>query len=128
MAINVSLDITDHSAEVLQAMREQVQLGLSAIGEEAEGYAKDDCPVDTGRLRNSIAFATATDTDGHDEDSEPQGARDEDSVYIGTNVEYAVYVEEGDYNHKTGKKHFLRDAVANHGDHYRDIMEAALNT
>ena len=54
------------------------------------------------------------------------------AVYIGTNVEYAPYVE---YNEKArhdppefggGKAHFLRDAAANHGDHYRSIMEAAL--
>lgn len=106
--------MTDKSAEVLKAMKEQVALGLESIGQEAEGYAKDDAPVDTGRLRNSIA---------HSVDEAGQ------AVYIGTNVEYAPYVEYGEKaTHTTGKAHFLRDAAANHGDHYRAIMEAALKS
>jgi phage gpG-like protein len=106
--------MTDKSAEVLKAMKEQVALGLESIGQEAEGYAKDDVPVDTGRLRNSIA---------HTVDNAEQ------AVYIGTNVEYAPYVEYGEKaTHTTGKAHFLRDAAANHGDHYRAIMEAALKS
>lgn len=109
----VDVKIDDHSAEVLAAMKSQVLLGLEAIGQEAEGYAKEDCPVDTGRLRNSIAHAVV--------DSEK-------AVYIGTNVEYAPYVEYRDARHTTGKAHFLRDAAADHGDHYKAIMEAALDT
>lgn len=113
----VDVKIVDNSAEVLAAMKDQVLSALESIGQEAEGYAKDDCPVDTGRLRNSIAHSV----DGS-----------EMAVYIGTNVEYAPYVE---YNEKArhdppefggGKAHFLRDAAADHGDHYKSIMEAAL--
>lgn len=105
--------LTDNSQEVLEAAHQQIMLALQAIGQEAEGYAKDDCPVDTGRLRNSIA---------HDVDeSEP-------AAYIGTNVEYAIYVEYGDYNHKVGKNHFLRDAASTHGEHYKAIMEAAMKS
>ena len=104
---------TDNSQEVLEAARKQILIALESIGQEAEGYAKDDCPVDTGRLRNSIA---------HDVDeSEP-------AAYIGTNVEYAIYVEYGDYNHKVGKNHFLRDAASTHGEHYKAIMEAAMKS
>lgn len=107
----VSVQITDKSPEILAAMRQQAILGLKAIGQEAEGYAKEDCPVDTGRLRNSIANKVI--------DAEM-------AVYIGSNVEYAPYVEYGDYNHTTGKNHFLLNAAADHGDHYKAVMEAAL--
>lgn len=107
----LSTQVIDHKIDVIGAMRQQAILGLKAIGQEAEGYAKEDCPVDTGRLRNSIANKVI--------DSEM-------AVYIGSNVEYAPYVEYGDYNHTTGKNHFLRDAAANHGDHYKAVMEAAL--
>lgn len=110
MAI-INVKIGDHSEEVLNAMKAQVVLGLEAIGQEAEGYAKDDCPVDTGRLRNSIAHKVV---------------ESKKAVYIGTNVEYAPYVEFRDATHKVGKAHFLRDAAATHGDHYESIMEAAL--
>ena len=109
MAKIMVCEVTSHTSEVLAAMHEQVAIALESIGQEAEGYAKDDCPVDTGRLRNSISHAV-----------------EGDDVYIGTNVEYAPYVEYGDYRHTTGKRHFLRDAAANHGDHYKAIMDAAL--
>lgn len=105
--------LTDNSADILDAAKAQMLLALESIGQEAEGYAKDDCPVDTGRLRNSIA---------HDVDEGEMAA------YIGTNVEYAIYVEYGEYKHKVGKNHFLRDAASTHGEHYKAIMEAALKS
>ena len=113
MPVVTTVQLTDKSPEILAAMRQQVLLGLEAIGQECEGYAKDDCPVDTGRLRNSIAHMV-------------EG--DDNKVYVGTNVEYAPYVEYGEYKHITGKNHFLRDAAANHGDHYKAILEAALKS
>lgn len=114
MAKIVTTQVIDHSAEVLKAMRSQVIVGLQAIGQEAEGYAKDECPVDTGRLRNSITN---------------QVDKNEPAVYIGTNVEYSVFVEFNDKaHHNTGKAHFLRDAVQNNLEHYRAIMEAALDS
>ena len=98
--------------ELMAALPSQIALGLTMIGEEAEGYAKDECPVDTGRLRNSIANKVI---------------KEEQAVYVGTNVEYGVYVEYGDYNHKTGNKHFLKNAVCNHTDRYESLMKAALS-
>lgn len=112
MAGVISVKIADHSPQVLAAMKDQVARALESIGQEAEGYAKDECPTDTGRLRNSIA---------HQVDSGEQ------AVYIGTNVEYAPYVEYGEKaRHPVGKAHFIRDAAANHGDHYKSILEATL--
>ena len=106
---NFEVELTSNKDEVLTAFRKQVALGLEAIGSTAEGYAKDDCPVDTGRLRNSIAYAV-----------------EEKEVQIGTNVEYAPTVEYRDIEHKNGKAHFLRDAATTHGDQYQEIMRAAL--
>ena len=60
------------------------------------------------------------------EDYTPLGTPEENTVYIGTNVEYAPYVEYGNQAHTTGKNHFIKDASANHGDQYKKIMEAAL--
>lgn len=107
-----SVKIVDHSDEVLKALGDKINVALEAIGKEAVTYAQKDCPVDTGRLRASIA---------------EQVVPDEKAVYIGTNVEYAPYVEYGEYQqHTVGKAHFIRDAAVNHGDHYKAIMEAAL--
>lgn len=69
--------IKDNSDEFLKALPEQIEQALIAIGLTAESYAKQECPVDTGRLRNSITNAVRT---------------DEQSVYIGSNVEYAAFV------------------------------------
>ena len=116
----------NNSEEIIGYMQEQLETALMTIGAEAEGYAKDDCPVDTGRLRNSINWAT--NTGSGDGDDAPQGTPDKNTVYIGTNVEYGVYVEYGDMKHEVGKKHFLRDAMANNGDYFKDLIRAALDT
>ncbi len=69
--------IKDNSGEFLKALPEQIEQALTAIGLTAETYAKQDCPVDTGRLRNSITNEVRA---------------DEKAVYIGSNVEYAAFV------------------------------------
>lgn len=67
--------IKDNSEEFLKALPEQLEQALTAIGLTAESYAKQECPVDTGRLRNSITHAVEA---------------GEQAVYIGSNVEYAA--------------------------------------
>ena len=111
MAKITSVQLVDNSTEILDAMREQVLVALESIGQEAEGYAKDECPqsVDTGRLRNSIAHSVI-----------------EKDVYVGTNVEYAPYVEYGEYKHQTGNAHFLRNSVTDHTEYYKNILETFL--
>lgn len=104
------INITDNRPLFKKEMDIKIGLALDLIGQKAEGYAKDDCPVDTGRLRNSISNKV----DGND-------------VYIGTNVEYAPYVEFGDkMHHENGKAHFLRDAATTHGTEYKAIAELVL--
>ena len=105
----MNVRVIDNSAEVLRAFESQKKRGLMAIGETAVGYAKEATPVDTGRLRNSEDYAV----DGND-------------VYIGTNVEYAPYIEFGHGNY--AGVHYLKNAAANHGDEYRNIMETSLKS
>ena len=119
----------DYSADVLNEFHDAVLRALERCGEQAEGYAKDLAPVDTGNLRNSISHRV-------DED--------ELAVYIGTNVSYAPYVElatgiyaEGGrptpwvYRDDEGKWHwtagnpaqpFLAPAVKDHSKTYRNII------
>ena len=84
---------SDKSKEAIEAMQRQLQNGLLACGTIAEGYAKEECPVDTGRLRNSITNSV-------------QVSEGEAAVYIGTNVEYAPQVEHMNINQKTDNAHF----------------------
>ena len=125
----------DYSADVLNEFHDAVLRALERCGEQAEGYAKDLAPVDTGNLRNSISHKV--------DDGEP-------AVYIGSNTSYAPYVElatgiyaEGGggrptpwvYQDAKGNWHwtrgnpaqpFLAPAVKDHAKTYKNIIEAEL--
>ena len=135
----MEIKITDNSQVFKDAKNEAVQRALEAIGLTAERYAKADCPVDTGLLRNSIthtvsgqevtgsyqaSFGSNRYTSGKNAGKRYSafsknagsvafgryrgsiGAEGAASVYIGTNVEYAKYVELKDsLHHNTGKAH-----------------------
>ena len=139
----VEVKFNDYSPKIIEKMEEQILLGLEMIGQEAEKNAKEEGPVDTGLLRNSIAHALAgkspatksykadkPDKNGVTKSGTYKGKTpkqgNEHSVYIGSNVEYAIAVEYGDKRHDTGKKHFLKDAATNHNDQYKEIMKLAL--
>ena len=132
----MSVTFNDHSDEILEAFDEACLRALERCGLQAEGYAKDLVPVDTGNLRNSIS---------HKVDS------GEPAAYIGTNSEYAAYVEFGTgrysstgggtpkehwvYMGDDGKAHigkprqpkpYLKPAVANHVGTYRNIFKDEL--
>ena len=114
--------------EVLRGSEEAVERGLAAIGMRAVTYThrpkeRGGTPVDTGRLRNSIAWATAS-QGGGGADAPSGGGADDRTVIIGTNVEYGEFVEEGTSNRKPA--HMLRNALTDGSDEYARIMEAAL--
>ena len=123
MAQVVSVRIEDHSEEVIEEMKQKVQAWLLAVGEDAASTAANDppCPVDTGRLRNSITAVTATgqspaNTHGgasaSASDYAPHATPEENEVYIGTNVPYAEYQEFG--TSKIPAKHFLQFGATAH--------------
>lgn len=99
----MSVEFKDNSAEVIEAIRRAKERALERMGSEAEGYAKDLCPVDTGNLQNSINHKVSG-----------------DYVYIGTNVEYAAYVELGTSRQKA--KPYLKPAVADHKQTFQNIL------
>lgn len=129
----MNIDFKDNSKAVLEAMQRAVERGLEACGLVAEGYAKKLAPVDTGNLRNSISHKV-----------DP----DEPACYIGSDVEYAVYQEMGTGQYVSGgrpspwvyqddkgnwhwtkgnpAKPFLKPAVADHAQQYRQIIENEL--
>ena len=104
----MSYTYKDNTDEVLSALENAKKRGLDAIGLVAEGHAKKyETAVDTGRLRNSISHAT-----------------DDEAAYIGTNVEYAPYIELG----ARGREglHFLQKSASNHTDEYKRLMEDSM--
>jgi len=103
VSVTVKSNIDLLNAEVAK----KIPIALEKCGLVAEGYAKRLSPVDTGRLRNSITHTT-----------------DDDTVYIGTNVEYAPYVEYG--TRYTRAQPFIEPAVVDHIDEYESIIENTL--
>lgn len=97
---------SDNTEQVIDGINAAILRALERIGMQAEGYAKDICPVDTGNLRNRIR---------HKVDDK------EKAVYIGTNVEYAPYVELG--THRQAAQPYLKPAAADHQKTYRNIVE-----
>lgn len=106
------VEVQENNAEQIEAaMDKAIAKALTMIGLKAEGNAKAICPVDTGRLRNSITNAIDTEAN---------------AVYVGTNVEYAPDVELG-----TTRMHphpYLRPAAADHADEYRAILKGCLES
>lgn len=128
----------DYSEAVLKAMRKQVEKALEECGLVAEGYAQVELTekkaVDTGNLRNSITHKVIVDGKVR-------------RCYIGTNVEYAPYIEFGtgayaekgdgrrtSWTYKDGKgkwhrtngmapRPYLRPAVAYHIKEYEQIIK-----
>lgn len=77
--------LTDNSGNVLNELGLDIPRGLEAVGKQFMNYAKlelenNPARVDTGLLRNSITYVVNA---------------DEQSVTVGTNVKYAIYVHEG---------------------------------
>lgn len=131
----VKVNVESNTDEVLSALEEKVRLALDLMGEAAAGDARENCPVDTGRLRNSVTHETR---------------EGEKAVYIGTNVEYAPYIEFGTgiyaesgggrqtpwfYVDEKGRghwtrgikpTHFLRNALQDNARKYEDIAQDVL--
>ena len=104
--------LTDNKDLFINAKNSAIARALEAVGLQAEGYAKlelENTPrrVDTGRLRASIAHTAKRET-----------------AYVGTNVEYAIYVHEGTM--KMEANQFLRNAVEKHIEEYKNIAEEYL--
>ena len=96
----------DNTEQVVDGIKSAIGAALEEIGLLAENYAAKKCPVDTGNLRGSITHEV--DTAGN-------------AVYIGTNVEYAPYVEFG--TRRMHAQPYLRPAATDHGEQYRAIIE-----
>ena len=139
----IHIDIKDNSFETLEAFQAACLRALEKCGSQAEGYAKDLAPFDTGLLRNSITHALSGDpaaistykadkakgnkpiqTGKYSGFAPKESDPSKTVVYIGTNVEYAPYMELGSRRQKP--KPYLRPAVEEHVQTYRNIIEDEL--
>ena len=92
MSFKVELDAKDLIKELKNLEKELAESADKDVKDtalELEGNAKQDCPVDTGRLRASIQTENVGDLE----------------YEVGTDVEYAKYVHDG--TRKKAPKPFL---------------------
>ena len=101
------IKFTSNVNDILSALEKGKRNALTAIGATDETYAKKATPVDTGRLRNGISHTV-----------------DGEAAYIGTNVEYAPYVELGTSRAKA--HHMLQKAATEHSAEYKRLAEDAV--
>ena len=141
-SVNGVVITENNKDEILAGLDVATERILTMIGIKAEKYAKALCPVGTpestkkkgyrgGTLRNSISFEV-----------------DGDDLHVGTNVEYAPYVELGtgpnftpppeweQFNAPKGSglgsgyvrpRKFLQPAIADHASEYGQIMKSELS-
>lgn len=124
-----------------EAMR---QKAMVECGMEAQKYARERCPVDTGLLRNSIAYAIGGMTPvpskydaqkpkkgqtklehGEYNGTAPADAEGHITLYLGTKTEYAKAVECG-----IGQKAqpYLAPALEQHTSKYISILKKNMVT
>lgn len=111
MANDVTINITDNSSQVVEALQDACLRALEICGLAGEGYAKMLCPVDTGNLRNSIT---------HRVDEA------ETAAYIGAPIFYSAFVELGTV--KQAAQPYLKPAVADHVAEYESIIKNELTS
>ena len=146
MSIRVKVDNT---AQAKAEMRHKIRVGLKAAGIQAASAAREEIQkspkrIDTGLLRNSITHAMdgesaaigsykadkASKYTGKIPDpgtytgkaeKEPEG---KEAVYIGTNVDYAIYVHEG--TDTMAANRFIKNAVENNAAELIEIIKSQL--
>lgn len=132
--------VSDNTEQVIKLTKEAARRALTVIGLKCERYAKNLCRVDTGLLRNSITYAISGEEAAVGEyraDNPKAGGvaagaysgtapaaqnPNELAVYVGTNVEYAPFIEKGTSRNPNGYP-FLRPAMQDHMEEYKYIIK-----
>lgn len=137
----------DNTEKIKNEVHEAILVGLDAAGMQAVSIAtveiqKEPQRVDTGLLKNSIAYAVVGKSaipqtysaDGPDKDGvvrtgsysgiAPDEGNDKPYVMIGTNVEYALYVHEGTSRMKANR--FIKKAVDENREELIEIIAKGL--
>ena len=113
--VGIDIVIHDHSKEVMAALKNAIERGVFAIGEEAvsnaQSYVIKEDRIDTGNMRRSISH------------NEQTGA--ENFTVVGTDVFYAIYQEMGK-SRGIKPAYFLTRAARNHTDRYKQILKDSI--
>jgi HK97 gp10 family phage protein len=131
----IDVKIQDNSLKITAEAGKAVNKALFAIGTKAVGdtvkyMSKRDFTgrdiVDSGRLRGSMSFITPEKTSGANGGEAKQsdslsGKAEPNTVIIGTNVEYANYVNNG--TKKQPARKFMEHGIEPNIDKYKEIAK-----
>ena len=131
--MGLEIKVTNNAKLTLEELQSACLRALERMGQQAEGYAIDLAPVDTGMLKNSLTHKVVP---------------SELTVYAGSDMSYAVYVECGTgkyypggrdtpwvyqdakgnwhYTHGQRAQPYLKPAIANHIGTYKNIVESEM--
>jgi HK97 gp10 family phage protein len=137
---DVEFTMTSNLDLIKDQTEEAILTALEAVGVQAEGYAITEITtqgaIDTGRLKNSITHAVSGDSahqhaydddigNSFSENIQDAGEGKEQTVYLGTNVHYAPYVEMG--TQKMAARPFIRPAIENNISNFQQIFTSVLS-
>jgi hypothetical protein len=96
-----------------KGIKPDIENALWAAALVVEGQAKELCPIKTGRLKGSLTAMTSKQQTNMQNPAEPPdkmtGIAEENTAYVGTNVKYAMFVEDGTSRQKP-QSYLLRGA------------------
>ena len=105
--MSIKIKVENNANLAREELELAVKRALTKCGLQAQTFSKSLCPVDIGNLRNSISYEV-----------------NDNTVYIGTNVEYAPYIEFGTY--KMLARPYLEPALSNYIGTYESIIKSEL--
>lgn len=151
MRIEGIVDIKDNSDLFIAAVEAAAETALDAAGMQAASACATELQrspsrIDTGLLKNSITWAVGGKSaaissysadrpskttgkmppSGSYSGAAPADTEKTRSVYVGTNVEYAIYVHEG--TKRMTANHFLKNGISKNRGKLTEIMKTILQS
>ena len=131
----MGVEFKDNSAAVKAQMEKNIAKALVAIGlhwqQRATELATDNSVVDTGRFRASLSYITPDKESGLNKpvsesklEDALSGTAPKDMVIVGSNVEYAPYLESG--TARMSPRPTVGSAVLYYKDEYQEIAKETL--
>ena len=136
--IDIDIKLENHMDEAMAEFESKTKQALLAIGTQSvkgiveymsiPDFTGKDI-VDTGRLRASISFLTPEAESGYVEQAVPENEGDDvlkgrsepKTVIIGSNVNYAEYVNNG--TTKQPARHFLENGIERERDNIQELVD-----